>query len=138
MSTETNTAIVRRFIEQALNEHRVGLVEEFVTEDIVGGIKQGAAVAFNAFPDFQLTIDDEIAGGDKVVFRYRFRGTHQGELMGIPGTGNQVTLSGVAIYRLANSRIVEFWNFPDNLSLMQQLGAVPTPDRQRAQGELAH
>lgn len=71
-------------------------------------------------------------------FRYRFRGTHQGELMGIPGTGKQVTLAGVAIYRLANGRIVEFWNFLDNLSLMQQLGAVPTPGRERVHEGLAH
>jgi predicted ester cyclase len=63
-----------------------------------------------------------------VVFRWSSTGTHQGELMGIPPTGNQITRSGSAIYRLDNGRIAELWFFADNLEFMQQLGAIPTPE----------
>ena len=138
MSTETNKAIIRRYHEQVWNERRRELFEEFVTENVVPhgtpggpgleGIKQGYDMAVNAFPDAQQTIEDVIAEGDKVVVRWMSRATHQGELLGIPGTGQQVTLSGVTIYRLDDARIVEMWYHPDNLSLMQQLGVIPAPD----------
>jgi steroid delta-isomerase-like uncharacterized protein len=137
MSTETNKATIRRMVEQVWNEHRLDLVEEFFTEDFVSHIagvppsagleelKAGIAMTLNAFPDFKLSIDDEIAEGDKVVTRRTYRGTHQGELFGIPATGKQVTNEGAAVYRLVNARIAELWNRPDNLGLMQQLGVVP-------------
>lgn len=141
MSTETNKAICRRMLEQLWNQHRVDLVQEFFTEDVVQhiaggppvtpgpeGIKEGLTMSLAAFPDNQLTIDDEIAEGDKVVFRWSSTGTHQGELMGIPPTGKQITRSGAAIYRLDNGRIAEVWFFADNLEFMQQLGAIPTPE----------
>jgi steroid delta-isomerase-like uncharacterized protein len=138
--SEENKAIVRRLLEQVWNEHRVDLVEEFFAEDVVQhivgmppvsgleGAKEMTAMGLNAFPDIQLTIDDEIAEGDTVVFRWSMSGTHQGELFGVPATGKQVTRSGVTIYRLANGRIVELWWYADNLSLMQQLGVVPAPE----------
>lgn len=62
---------------------------------------------------------------DKVVVRWTSRGTHQGELYGIPATGKQFTNSGMTIYRLANAKITELWFIGDNMGLMQQLGVVP-------------
>jgi len=47
--------------------------------------------------------------------------------MGIPPTGKAVTMPVIDIVRLANGKIVEHWGVSDNLSLMQQLGAIPTP-----------
>ena len=79
----------------------------------------------NAFPDIKISIDDEIAEGDKVVFNWTSRGTHQGELYGIPATGKQVTNTGMTIYRLENAKIAELWFIGDNLGMMQQLGVVP-------------
>lgn len=138
MSTETNKAIVQRYTEQVWNQQRRELFEEFIAENVVHhgipaspgleGMKQGYDMSLKASPDLQLTIDDAIAEGDKVVARWTSRGTHQGELLGIPGTGKQMTQSGVSIYRLANARIVELWFLADNMSLMQQLGVIPTPD----------
>jgi len=137
MSTETNKAFILRYSEQIWNEHRRELWEEFCAENVVHhgipagpgleGMKEGYDMSLNAFPDIQITTDDAIAEGDKVVTRWTIRGTHQGEMMGIPGTGKQVTQSGVTVFRLANARIVELWYLADNLSLMQQLGAIPSP-----------
>jgi steroid delta-isomerase-like uncharacterized protein len=141
MSTETNKAICRRMHEQLWNEQRVDLVQEFYTEDQVQHIagsppsplglesyKEVLIMALAAFPDIQLTVDDEIAEGDKVVFRWTMTATHQGEFMGIPATGKQITRSGSAIYRLDKAKIAELWFFADNLEFMQQLGAIPTPE----------
>jgi predicted ester cyclase len=74
---------------------------------------------FAAFPDSQFTIEDAIAEGDKVATRYINRGTHQGEMMGIPPTGKQVTLSGIVITRFADGKAVEVWNNADDLGTLQ-------------------
>ena len=78
-------------------------------------------------PDFHSTIEDVIAEGDKVVTRQTFRGTHTGDLMGIPPTGKQVTMSGIVISHFANGKCVELWANNDDLGLLQQLGVVPPP-----------
>jgi predicted ester cyclase len=81
-----------------------------------------------AFPDYACTVDDQIAEGDKVVTRWTVRGTQQGELMGIPPTGKQVTLPGVVIDRIAaNGQLVETWLQADVLGMLQQLGVVQAP-----------
>ncbi len=81
----------------------------------------------SAFPDAQVTIDDIIAEGDRVVTRWTIRATHKGELMGIAATGKQVAFTGMAISRIEGRRIAEDWVISDALGLMQQLGAVPLP-----------
>ncbi len=85
-----------------------------------------------AFPDLQITIEDQIAEGDKVASRYTSRGTHQGELMGIPATGKRVEVTGTIISRFAEGKIVEEWNNFDVMGMMQQLGVVSPPEQ--AQG----
>ena len=69
-----------------------------------------------------------IAEGDKVVTRISAYGTQTGELFGIPPTGKQGSMSGIAIHRVVNGKIVEHWSEVDNLGVMQQLGVVPTPE----------
>jgi predicted ester cyclase len=63
----------------------------------------------NAFPDVQLSIEDQVAEGDKVVTRWIGSGTHQGEMMGIAPTGNQVRVDGMTISRIEDGKIVEEW-----------------------------
>lgn len=78
-----------------------------------------------AFPDGRWTIEDQVAEGDKVVTRFSFTGTHQGEFMGIAPTGKRVTTSGMVIDRIVEGKIVEEREEWDALGMMQQLGAVP-------------
>jgi predicted ester cyclase len=66
-----------------------------------------------------------IAEGDKVVVRFTWRATHQGEFMGVPATGIMVTMTGIYIHRLAAGKFVEDWAEEDHLGLLQQLGAIP-------------
>jgi predicted ester cyclase len=72
-------------------------------------------------------IHDQLSDGDKVVTRKTFQGTHRGELMGIPPTGNPVAFDVIDIVRVRDGQLVEHWNVIDTLGLMQQVGAVPTP-----------
>ena len=79
---------------------------------------------FNAFPDIHFTIDDMIAEGDKVVVRFTVRGTHQGDYLGVPPTGKQFAVNGIAIHRIVDGREVEVWDCVDILGMLQQLGAI--------------
>ena len=137
MSTATHKAIVRRYIEQVLNEQRHDLLEEFLTENIEfhgSGIAPGLEVVkqwfvtfATAFPDGNTSIEDVIAEEDRVVARITFNGTHEAEIEGIPATGKKVSMPGITIFRLDNGKIVEGWVANDHLGMMQQLGAIPAP-----------
>lgn len=72
--------------------------------------------------DNRVIIEDLIAEGDKVVFRFTASGTHQGEFMGIPPTEKRVTIMEIRIYRIIGGKIVECWGLFDQMGLMQQLG----------------
>ena len=69
-------------------------------------------------------IEDIFASGDKVVVRITGRGIHRGEYEGVPPTGKRVSMSGIAIYRIAHGKIVEEWSQADRLDFLRQLGAV--------------
>jgi steroid delta-isomerase-like uncharacterized protein len=135
LSTATHKAIVRRYIEQVLNEQRHDLVEEFLAGNIElhgSGIPPGLEVVKQwfvtfaaAFPDGYTTIEDIVAEQDKVVARTTFNGTHQAEMQGIPATGKTVNIPGIAIFKLDNGKIAEGWLVNDNLRMMQQLGLMP-------------
>ena len=78
-----------------------------------------------AFPDLAMTVEDVVDGGDKVVARVRFTGTHQGELMGMPATGRTVNVAVIDIMRFGDDGLVhEHWGVFDALGMMRQLGAV--------------
>jgi steroid delta-isomerase-like uncharacterized protein len=138
VSLEENKAVMQRWID-AWNERNVDAVDEFVSDAFVrhdpnapevrGPVeeKQLMAMYFSAFPDLRFAVEDMVAEGDKVVLRYTIRGTHRGELMGIPPTDKQVTLTATETYRLAGGKIEEQWVNMDALGMMQQLGAIPQP-----------
>lgn len=80
---------------------------------------------FAAFPDLHITTNDLIAEGDKVVKVWTVNCTHEGELMGIPPTGNKLVVEGIEVFRIAGGKIAELWASMDTLGMMQQIGAIP-------------
>jgi steroid delta-isomerase-like uncharacterized protein len=138
MSTATNKAIVRQYVQQMLNGGRYDHVEDFMSENVVlhgtgipaglEPLKQWFIMFHTAFPDQHTTIDEVVAEEDKVVIHTTVSGTHLGELEGIPATGKSITQTAITIFRLANGKIVEGWFASDNLKLMQQLGVIPAPE----------
>jgi steroid delta-isomerase-like uncharacterized protein len=138
--SEQNTALVRRAVEEVWNRSNYAILGELAASDIVihatrpgedlhgpAGITQFYTELRAAFPDIHFTIEDQIAAGDRVVTRWSARATHRGEFQGIPPTGKQVALAGIDIDRIANGKVIECWPIADELSLLQQLGAVPAP-----------
>src|SRR5439155_20587747 len=77
-----------------------------------------------AFTDFRINPDDTLADGNKVVVRYTFTGTHKGALAAIPASGKQVTVQGIAVFRLAGDKADEVRFVWDKFALMQQIGAL--------------
>jgi predicted ester cyclase len=87
-------------------------------------LKQVWAMLFRTYPDIHLTVEDLIAEGDKVVGRTTVSGTHQGEFMGVAGTGKPVTYNEIFIFRFADGRVVETWGVVDVYAQMKQIGVV--------------
>ena len=137
--SEENKAISRRFTD-AFNAGDYDTITSLLTDDYtshdpaspgeVSGPEAARAEIEGyraAFPDLTLTIEQQIAEGDYVVSRWTGRGTHRGELFGIPATGTQGTATGITIDRIENGKIAETWQNWDTLGLLQQLGAIPAP-----------
>jgi steroid delta-isomerase-like uncharacterized protein len=138
MNTESNKAIVRRYFEEVFNAKQLDCVGELFVLDAIYSLAglpepvrgsaaiQGAAAGFLAgVPDLHMTIESLFSEADQVAVRYTGRGTHLGDLMGIPPTGNQIVLPGIAMYRVADGRIVAGWDSADIVALLAQIGALP-------------
>jgi steroid delta-isomerase-like uncharacterized protein len=93
----------------------------------IEGVRQTITMFLTAFPDLNLTLEDIIAEGDKVVVRWTMRGTHQGASLGMPPTGKQFTLPGISLLRLDGGMAAETWVSYDQLAMLQQLGLAPAP-----------
>jgi steroid delta-isomerase-like uncharacterized protein len=137
---EENKEIARRFVDEVLNQKNLAAADELVAEDFVEldplpgqeqgreGLKQVLAMLFAAFPDLHWTTEEEAAEGDKHWSRFTWRGTHRGDFLGIPPTGNQVVVNGVVIDRIIEGKMVDSRILMNELSLMQQLGVIPPPE----------
>jgi steroid delta-isomerase-like uncharacterized protein len=143
MGTEENKAFVRRFFEEVINGGNLAAAADFVTTDFVEheplpvpgagleGFRQFFTMLRVAFPDFQVAIDDLIAEEDQVVARVTLRGTHRGTFLQVPATGRQVAMDVIDVVRLADGKIAEHWGVADNLTLLQQVGAIGEPAQGR-------
>ena len=139
--SEQNKALVRRFVEAVQNAHDLGPLEELFSPQYVDhsgmlspelsvgleGVKQFFTGMFAAFPDAHVLVHDQVAEGDKVVTRKTFNGTHKGDFMGIPATNKRVEFGIIDIMRVSNGRIAEHWAVADLMSMMQQIGVIPSP-----------
>jgi len=132
-SLEENKAIVRKVVE-ALNNGDLALLDEFVAPDFIDHAhrtrnleeyKQYIIMVRKGFPDYNETIEDIIAEGDKVWVRYKFTGTHKGEYRRLAPTGKKVTFTAVAVWRIVEGKIVEKESALYNvLDFYKQLGVI--------------
>ncbi len=120
---------------EMINTHDPDLVDRFVAEDYVNhnafvadgreANRQFWAVFFTGLPDVSVTMEDLVISGDRVVGRFIYRGTHTGDLMGIPATGKPVEMRSIDIWRVQNGMFVEHWDELNLLQVFQQIGALP-------------
>jgi steroid delta-isomerase-like uncharacterized protein len=118
-----------------LNTHEPDLVDRFVAEQyrnhnpfVADGREANGqfwTAFFGALPDLSATMEDLVISGDRVVGRFVYRGTHTGELMGIPASGNAVEMRSIDIWRVQDGMFVEHWDELNLLEVFQQVGAMP-------------
>lgn len=137
MSEQYKTA-ARNLIEKGFNQKDGSAFDAYFSTNLKDhalppGIPEGFegrkmfySAMLAAFPDMQVQVEDVFAEGDKLVTRWSVRGTHQGEMMGIPPTGKQISVGGIAIDRFESGQSVEHWEVFNQMSLMQQLGVIPS------------
>jgi steroid delta-isomerase-like uncharacterized protein len=130
---DENKAIFKRYIEEVFNQGNLELAEEIFDryfshqpdgstlergpEDVKRFLREWRS----AFPDLHISIEEQIADGDKVVTRVTVRGTHQREFRGMAPTGKEIEFKGVTIFRFSpEGKVVESWDSYDQLSLMRQ------------------
>jgi steroid delta-isomerase-like uncharacterized protein len=146
VSAEENKALARRVIEEMFNEGNLDVADEILAPDYVDhdpsspqeirgpeGLKAFVGMARSAFPDTHIRIEEQVAEGDLVATRYVVSGTQEGEMEGIPPTGNRVEFSGISIDRFSGGKLAETWDNYDALGMMQQLGVIPSPEEQQEQ-----
>ena len=138
MSTlqEQNKALIRRLFDE-FYKGAVEVADEIFASDAVvhdpatgdrrgvEGLKQRQRAQLANTPDFSMTLEDVIAEGDRVTYRWTMRATDTGGFMGRPPTGRPTTMTGITVVRIAEGKIVEGWHNYDMLGLLQQLGVIP-------------
>ena len=122
---EKNKALVRRYFEEVWVKGNLAAVDDFMTADYTEhprpsglppgseGLKQLNAAYRSAFPDLKATLDDIFAEGDRVAYRWSLRGTHLGDWLGTPPTGNHMAATGITVSRIAGGKVVESWTSID-------------------------
>jgi len=123
-----------RYVEM-INKHDPDAVDLFVAEDYVNhnafvadgreANRQFWTAFFAGLPDVRVTMEDLVVSGDRVVGRFVYRGTHTGDLMGIPATGQPVEMRSIDIWRVQNGMFVEHWDELNLMQVFQQIGALP-------------
>jgi steroid delta-isomerase-like uncharacterized protein len=126
--------LVEAFVAM-LNEHDPDFVDRFVAADYINHnpfVADGReanrrfwADFFTALPDLTATLEDLVVSGDRVVGRFTYRGTHAGEFMGIPPTGQRIEMRSIDIWRVDDGMFAEHWDELNTLQLLQQMGALP-------------
>ena len=138
LSSETHKRLVRRFYDEALNGRHVDLIDELALADYVehdplpgqrdglAGLKDRASILIDGLAS-TYTVQDLIAEGDRVVVRWTNAGVHSNEFLGLPPTNRPFNFAGIDIYRIEHGRMAEHWHVVDQLTMLQQLGAIPAP-----------
>ena len=136
--SDTNEAVVRRFVHEVLNEGDYSAMRELVHTDYVyrspdrelngpEALEDLLTAYRTGLPDMNTSVDDLVVSGDKVVISITLTGTHTGDLMGIPATGRRLSVHGMVLSRLEDERIVEEREVLDTFGMYQQLGVISLP-----------
>jgi steroid delta-isomerase-like uncharacterized protein len=138
----SNNTIEHRWFGEVWNKGRADAIDEMLSPDVVihgltdsNGNEVRGAEAFKsfyegfrgAFPDIQVTVEDTVSEGDKIVARCTVRATHRGEGLGLAPTDKAVEFTGMCMLSMEGGKIVESWNSFDFLTMFQQIEAISFP-----------
>src|SRR6266536_1478373 len=135
MSIEENKAIALRF-GQVWGKGDIKIVDELASPGLrvsyplmpeptegISAFKEVLKMVHTAFPDIEIEIGEPIAEGDRVAVDWTMRGTHKGDMMGLPPTGKSVAWNGITFYRIENGKVLDERGEENGLGLLRQLGA---------------
>jgi steroid delta-isomerase-like uncharacterized protein len=151
MSAEDNKAIMSRYFGGAWERGNLELLDELLAADYVNhtpatpdtptgpeGVKGVVSMFRSGMPDLEVLIEDMLAEGEKVATRYTLEGTHEGELFGVPPTGQRLSIESISVERVSEGKIREHWRITDSLEMMQQLGIVPESGQEESVQATSH
>ena len=140
MTAEESKATMRQYFG-VFEQGNIDLLDELLAPDYINhspatpdlptgpeGVKAVVSMFRSAMPDLRVIIEDMIAEGEKVATYYTLEGTHEGELFGVPPTGQRLSNKSITVERVSGGKIREHWRVSDELGLMQQLGVIPAPE----------
>lgn len=125
--------VYRDYIQQIFNEGHLEKLDDYLASSYVyidappgtppgaDGVRHAVTMFRAAFPDLEITIDEIISEGDVVATSSTLRGTHRGEIFGIPGTGKSVAVGSLTMVRIVDGKLVESRVKNDTAALMSQL-----------------
>jgi steroid delta-isomerase-like uncharacterized protein len=134
--SEDNKALYLRMTEAVWNKGDPDAIDEFYAPDVAihsaapdwatgrNGVVATVSMIRRGISDLEVTGDFMIAEGDMLAVPWTIRGTHSGELMGVPATRKAIEFNGISVVRFEGGKIVEIWGASDQLGLMAQLGAI--------------
>lgn len=138
--SEENKQAVQRLYDEFVSEGKDETLDEIVAEDVIEneetaegmppgreGVRAFFGMFREAFPDLRADVAVLVAEDDRVVAHVTFSGTQRGEFMDVPASGEHFEAEVMDMFRLSGGRIVEHWGVMDQMSMMQQLGAIPDP-----------
>ena len=133
---EGNIKVYTNVWDEILNKGNIDMIDthfasNYVNKTVSSTVNgQAEAKEFfgaflTGFSDIDFVIDEIFGVDDRIVERWTFKGTHSGEFVGIPATGNKITLKGVSVARIVDGKIAEEIDYMDDLGFLQQLGVMP-------------
>jgi steroid delta-isomerase-like uncharacterized protein len=137
MSNEDLQKKLLWYVDELWNKHNLGVIDEMVLPNFVDhtlppgtpqgpeGQRQFAQAYLTGIPDCQIEFHETIGDSNTVIIRWTARGTHSGDLAGIPASGKQMILPGLTLWRFQDGKFIECWNVFNQLILLQQIGAFP-------------
>lgn len=136
--SENSKVVIRRFLEEVINQGRLERADDLVVEDFVEldpfpgqrqgreGLKELLGGMRVAFPDMNWVVEEMVAEENRVVTRFTWTGTHRDTFLGVPATGKGVVVKGVVIDELDGGKMSRSRILMDSLGMMQQLGVIPS------------
>lgn len=143
MSSDDNIQKVRRLLDGAFSRGDYSVIDDLVATDCIEhqngaqgtgpeAVRRVAAGLRASFPDLRLEIEDIVAGDDTVWARVRGHGTDTGGVAGRPPSGRRVEVDVMDVVRFRDGLICDHWGVADRLGMLQQVGALPAPERRVA------
>ena len=133
-----NKRLTERLFEELWQAGRLAAADELLTPDYTGNAPDDRAISGaeglkrmvndyrSGFPDLDVTVDHQIAEGDRVVTEFSMKGTHSGTWAGVRATGREISLGGCVFSHVAGGRITEQWYEWDRRKILEQVGIMPS------------